>query len=250
MSAGKLIPAGRRSRLFMFSNLITLGSFFCGFYSIYLAIQNRPLYAAYMIFIAMILDFLDGKIARLTKTVSKFGSQADSLTDLISCGIAPAILVCTLFIQEYGKAGWLFPFLYAVCAMVRLARYNAQAKGEKSKFFSGLPVPAACGLVTSFVLLYLKLTHPFLLYFTPLVMAIAAFLMVSSIKYPVFLRGNLERKFFVVFIIVGIVFSRRLHYAPHLMLFGYFTGYVIKGMFCEIKRRNAAKNDKVLQSNI
>lgn len=214
-----------------FANMLTLGNFLCGIQAIYFTIQDKPLFAAYMILAAMIFDFLDGKIARLTKTASGLGSQLDSLADLVSCGIAPTVLVYALFLKEYDKAQWLPGFLFAACGMIRLARYNINIKYRKSDFFSGLPIPAAAGLVVSFTLVFLSFKKTALLSFIPLVMVIAAVLMVSKIKYPGFLKTSLERKLFIPAVLLSAIFFRYVYF----ILLWYFIGYALSGIVLEIK---------------
>jgi CDP-diacylglycerol--serine O-phosphatidyltransferase len=179
---------GMKRGVYLLPNLFTSGSLFCGFYAVIVAFNGQYLHAAIAIAIAVILDGIDGKVARLTKTTSRFGVEYDSLADLVAFGVAPAILVFAWALQPYGKFGWLAAFLYVACGALRLARFNVQLDTVEFRYFRGLPIPAAAGLITATFLLLHRLgergetKHLFLLLMT----YVLAFLMVSNIRYPSF----------------------------------------------------------------
>jgi len=215
-------------------NLITLGNLFCGVYSIYFSTQGKITYAAYFIFIAMIFDFLDGKIARLKNKESEIGVQLDSLTDVISFGIAPVVLFYMLSFKSTLNWVWLIAFLYVVCCAFRLARYNILSKKNKKKsiFFTGIPTPAAAGLVISFNLVYYQ--ENFLL-FTTLIMFLSSMLMISNIKYPNLNKINLNKKLlvFLIFIFTASIF---LGYINIILMIA-FISYAFSGLYIAVKQR-------------
>lgn len=172
--------------VYILPNLFTSGSLFCGFYALIAAFNGKYLYAAVAIAIAFVFDGVDGKVARLTKTTSRFGVEYDSLSDLVAFGVAPAILVFSWALRGYGKWGWLAAFLYVACGALRLARFNVQVDTMEPRHFRGLPIPAAAGLITATFLLSYRLgvrgeAHNL---FILLLIFLLAFLMVSNIRYP------------------------------------------------------------------
>ncbi|MBL8200456.1 MAG: CDP-diacylglycerol--serine O-phosphatidyltransferase [Chromatiales bacterium] len=155
---GTIGPAPRRRAIYLLPNLLTTGTLFAGFYGIVASIDGHYAPACIAVFIAALLDGLDGRLARLTHTESEFGKQYDSLADMVAFGMAPAIIVYLWGLKalaEYGwawgKLGWLAAFLYAVAAALRLARFNVASKTSDRRFFEGLPSPSAAGLVASMV---------------------------------------------------------------------------------------------------
>ena len=133
----------RRTGIYLLPNLFTTGSLFAGFYGIVAAINSHFELAAIAVLVAMLLDGLDGRVARLTNTQSDFGAEYDSLADMASFGLAPALIVYYWSLSGLGKIGWLAAFLYSASAALRLARFNTQAGSSDKRFFQGLPIPAA-----------------------------------------------------------------------------------------------------------
>ncbi len=151
-------PHKPRRAIYLLPNLFTTGGMFAGFYAIIAAINGRYVDAAMAVFVAALLDGLDGRIARMTNTQSEFGMQYDSLADLVSFGVAPALVMYTWSLENLrvygplaGKAGWAAAFLYAACAAVRLARFNTQVGVVDKRYFIGLASPAAAGVMMAFV---------------------------------------------------------------------------------------------------
>ena len=142
---------GGRNKFYILPNLFTTASLFAGFYSIVQAMNGRYDHAAIAIFVALILDGLDGRVARMTSTESAFGSEYDSLSDMVSFGVAPALVIYVWALQPLGKLGWIVSFIYCTCAAVRLARFNVKLDIDNKKYFSGLPSPAAATLLASFI---------------------------------------------------------------------------------------------------
>ncbi|NHZ95382.1 CDP-diacylglycerol--serine O-phosphatidyltransferase [Massilia sp. CCM 8734] len=143
----------RRRGIYLLPNAFTTAALFCGFYAIVMAMNQRFEHAGWAIFIAMILDGLDGRIARLTNTQSEFGAQYDSLADMVSFGAAPALVIYEWSLRGLGKFGWLAAFVYCAGAALRLARFNTNIEVVDKRFFQGLPSPAAAAMVAGFVLM-------------------------------------------------------------------------------------------------
>ncbi|MGC4027509.1 MAG: CDP-diacylglycerol--serine O-phosphatidyltransferase [Steroidobacteraceae bacterium] len=240
------LPERPRSRaIYLLPNLLTTGCLFSGFYAIVAAIDGNFERAGFAVFVAMLFDTLDGRTARLTRTESAFGKEYDSLADMVSFGLAPAIVayqwgVARLF--EYGnvwgRLGWLAAFFYAVCAALRLARFNTRAGADKH-FFEGLPSPSAAAIVSAFIWSASGWHEPGLvgLIIALLITAAAGALMVSSFGYNSFKQINLEgpvRFATLVLVPVGIVVV--VSHAP-LSLLLIFGGYALSGPLTWLLRR-------------
>lgn len=225
----------RRDRMkrgiYVLPNLFTTANLFCGFYSAIASMKGMYEIAAITILIAVVLDSLDGKIARITHTTSKFGGEYDSLCDLVTFGVAPAILIYNWSLLSYGKWGWLAAFLFVVCGALRLARFNVQIGVIDSRVFNGLPIPGGAAVVATSVLLFYYLggdgRFP-----SPSVMigmtALALF-MVSSIKYYSFKDLNyFLRKPFMSFVVIVVILVIVVA-EPQIMLFTFAFGYSLSG---------------------
>ena len=218
--------------IYILPNLFTLGNMLCGFYAIISTIEGRFQHAAIAIIVAALSDGLDGRVARLTGTCSRFGVEFDSLADLVSFGVAPALLIYIWALRPYQRIGWLAGFLFLICGALRLARFNIQIFSSENKYFVGLPIPAAATAIASFVLL-----HQFLFSGDgnkPVIIAalayILAFLMVSNIKYRSFKHWKFkERKSFnlLVFICLSVLVVLA---QPQIMLFILIYCYVLCGI--------------------
>src|SRR4029079_18681592 len=145
------IGALRRRGIYLLPNLFTTASLFAGFFSIVQAMNQRYDISAVAIFVAMVLDGLDGRVARLTRTQSEFGAQYDSLSDMVSFGAAPALVLYEWALKGLGRVGWIAAFVYCAGAALRLARFNVNIEVVDKRFFQGLPSPAAAALVAGFV---------------------------------------------------------------------------------------------------
>jgi CDP-diacylglycerol--serine O-phosphatidyltransferase len=239
-------PANTRRGIYLLPNLLTTGCLFFGFYAIVAAIDGNFERAGIAIFVAMVFDGLDGRVARLTGTETVFGKEFDSLADMVAFGLAPAI-VCYQWgvarIAEYGAAwgrfGWIAAFFYAAAAAMRLARFNARAATADKRYFEGLPSPSAAAMVAAFVWLAHKYDleglYGLVLAFT--VPAPAGALMVSRYSYPSFKdRAAGERVRYSRFLIVPVVFAL-IALDPPLMLFGLFAGYAFSAPLVWLWRR-------------
>ncbi len=218
--------------VYLLPNLMTSASLFGGFYSVIAAFDGHFDKAAIAILISGVLDGLDGRIARLTGSSSKFGVEYDSLADLVAFGLAPGVLIFTWALRPFGRYGWLAAFLYVVCGALRLARFNVQITTIESKRFNGLPIPAAAYLVATTVLLFFYLgrgeemaKHITILVFVYLL----AFLMISNVKFYSFKELNLSQRM-PFRLLVGLIFLLIVIAAePYITLFILSFGYVLSG---------------------
>ena len=188
------------------ANYITLGNLFCGFLAILLAINEQCVFAAWIIIIAVGFDIIDGQVARRYKIISDFGKELDSLSDLVSFGVAPLVLLYMMDSQILRVA--LIPLsIYLFCAAYRLARFNISFNNQPSDFFEGLPITAAGGTIASTFLALQELNLNFDPYLFLTLVAILAFLMITKIKYPIFKKEKiLNLKYLIGFVVVLICF--------------------------------------------
>lgn len=237
----------RRARgIYLLPNLFTTAALFAGFYAIVAAMKGRYEPAAIAIFVAMVMDGLDGRVARLTNTQSEFGVQYDSLADMVSFGLAPALVVYHWALSDLGKPGWLAAFVYAACAALRLARFNTQVAIVDKRYFQGLASPAAAALLAGLV--WVGAEHQFAgERIGPLVLVlavVAGLLMVSNIRYHSFKQIDLRGKVpFVVAVIVIVVFAV-IFVQPPEILFGLAFLYAASGpvyTLATIRRRRAER---------
>lgn len=244
----------RRKGIYLLPNLFTTASLFAGFYAIVAAINDRFELAAIAIFVAAILDGMDGRIARLTNTQSEFGAQYDSLADMVSFGLAPALVVYEWSLLDLGKPGWLAAFVYVAAAALRLARFNTQVGTADKHYFQGLASPAAAGLMAGMVWLSAEMGVEVGAGIRALAFVItltAAVLMVSNARYHSFkgldFRGRVP---FVSALIVVMVFVF-VSWDPSLVLFVLLVLYVLSGpvltMFYLRRRRAERKAATISQ---
>ena len=223
----------RRRGIYILPNLFTTLAMFAGFYSIVAAMNDRYEAAAIAIFVAMILDGMDGRIARLTNTQTDFGMQYDSLSDMVSFGLAPALVIYQWSLVGIGKIGWLGAFLFAAATALRLARFNTQAASSDKRYFQGLPSPAAAAIVAgmiwtvdSYGVLYDGTT---IVYFTLPVTVITGLLMVSNIRYHSFKQFDLKGKIPFVWVFILILILILIASEPPLVLFTVISIYGLSG---------------------
>lgn len=226
-------PSALRGRgIYLLPNLFTTSALFAGFYAIISSIHGHYEAAAMAVFIAMVLDGLDGRIARLTNTQSAFGAEYDSLADMVSFGIAPAILAYEWLLHEVGKLGFLVAFVYASGAALRLARFNSQAASTDRKFFKGLPSPASAALVAGFIWCFDTHNlqgHGLIVALTFVVTLACAALMVSNMRFYSFKDFDLRSRVpFVKVLAVVLVFGVISVNPPIVLLLG-FVAYASSG---------------------
>lgn len=217
--------------IYLLPNLLTTAALFAAFYSIMAAMKGHFDVAAMAIFIAMIADALDGRVARMTNTQTAFGAQYDSLSDMVAFGVAPALVVYSWSLAQLGKLGWLVAFSYTATAALRLARFNTQAHDQDKRYFQGLPSPAAAGVVAGSVWLgyaFDIVGFPMAVLGAILTVSVAA-LMVSTIRYHSFKQIDWKGRvpFFVTVILVVVLIAIAMD--PPEMLFGIFFLYAFSG---------------------
>lgn len=181
--------------LFILPTLFTVGNLFCGYLSVFCSIRGTFQTAAILIIAAAVLDMLDGRIARLTNSASRFGEEYDSLADLVSFGIAPAVLAYSWGLADFHRLGWMASFLFVVCGSMRLARFNIQTRVTDKKYFIGLPIPAAAGTIATLVLATPeRLVSRFWMAGLLVLTVILSYLMISTLRYRSFKDLDLRRQ--------------------------------------------------------
>jgi CDP-diacylglycerol---serine O-phosphatidyltransferase len=226
----------RRKGIYILPNLFTLAALFGGFYAIVMAINGRFDMAAVGILCAMVLDSLDGRIARMTNTQSAFGEQMDSLSDMVSFGAAPAIIAYVWALQELGRWGWIAAFVYCACAALRLARFNVNTTVVDKRYFQGLPSPAAAALLVGFIGLMtdLGIAGSSVAWPTFALALYAGLTMVTNVPFYSFKEVHMKRSVpfaAIVMIALGIAV---INIDPPIVIFGVFliygfSGYAIYG---------------------
>lgn len=234
------IRSAIRNKNVILPNTITILGLLCGVYSIILSIDGKFVYAAYALILSALFDGLDGKVARLVRGTSEFGVQLDSLCDVVSFGVAPAILVYSWVLAPFGRLGLMAMFLFVACGALRLARFNVQAGKISSEYFVGLPIPAAAAFIAAGVIfvnkLGLNLDKTFLSVFFIVSIYILAFLMVSTIPFYSFKKMSyFKRKpFNSLVILVVLIFFVGLYF--EILFFILILGYIVIGLLLSIFR--------------
>jgi CDP-diacylglycerol--serine O-phosphatidyltransferase len=236
---------------YLIPNLITTASLFSGFFAIVSCINGRYESAAMAILVAMVLDGLDGRLARLTQTTSGFGIQYDSLSDLVAFGVAPALLVYLWALQGFGRFGWVAAFLFVACGALRLARFNVQTGAIDPRYFNGLPIPAAAAFVATGVLFYLHLgwTWASLRHVYVLIMIyVLSFLMVSNIKFFSFKKPDLFRRHpfqsLVTLVLIFVVVATEPYFMGFILTAAYVASGTLSTYLFYSQQRAADKSDK------
>jgi len=220
-----------RKGIYILPNLFTTGSLFAGFYSMVATMNGDFKTAAIWVLVSSIFDGLDGKVARLTGTSSKFGVEYDSLADLVAFGVTPGLLMYSWALKPFGRLGWLAAFLFVVCGALRLARFNVQVNTVESKRFVGLPIPAAASMVSATVLLFYHFGWPSSYKKLAILILIycLAFLMVSNFKYYSFKDPGLIKRQPFGFLVFAVILLIVIAAEPKLMLFVIFLCYMVSG---------------------
>ena len=230
-------PRRRARGIYILPNAFTTASLFCGFYAIVQAMNDNFVYAAIAIFFAMVLDSLDGRVARMTNTQSAFGEQYDSLSDMVSFGAAPALIMYEWTLRGLGKWGWLAAFVYCAGAALRLARFNTNIGVVDKRYFQGLPSPAAAALVVGLVWIatdlretrWITSTRADLAWVAWVFTVYAGLTMVSNVPFYSFKDINLKKSV-PFFALLGVVmFFVLVSSDPPLVLFSLFVLYGLSG---------------------
>lgn len=223
----------KKASIYVLPSLFTTGNLLAGFYALLSCYNGYTYRAAVAILVAILLDILDGKIARLTRTASEFGKEYDSLADFISFGVAPAALLYVWALRPYGRVGWLAALLFVICSALRLARFNVMSRESPDEDFIGLPAPAAAGVVASTVILdegiLLALSS------MPLLLALMsyflAFLMVSTLRYRSFKHVNVHKRH-PFNLVVGLALTVIIFVViPQIAVFIIMMTYTLSGPF-------------------
>lgn len=230
--AGAPTPPRKRSKgIYILPNMITLAALFGGFYAIVMAMNGRFDLATLGIFAAMILDSLDGRVARLTHTQSAFGEQMDSLSDMVSFGAAPALVAYVWSLNGLGRWGWIAAFVYCACAALRLARFNVNTAVVDKRFFQGLPSPAAAALVAGFIWLMTEagVQGRDLMWWVFGITLYAGLTMVTNVPFYSFKDVHLKKSVpFVVIVMIALLIAI-INIDPPTVLFGLFVVYGFSG---------------------
>jgi len=234
--------------VYILPNFLTSLGLFCGFFSIITTMHGDYLKAAWAIVIAGVFDALDGRIARMTHTTSRFGLEYDSLSDLVAFGVAPALLSYSWVLDQHGRMGWLAAFLFVGCGAVRLARFNVLSGSMKSGYFQGMPIPAAAGMVASTVIFCFHFNFvdktPLSMIFV-LMIFFLAFLMVSNISFRSFKDFDLRSRMPVSSVVLVILLIVVIAAEPQIMLFSIGVLYLLSALVFHalevLKRKNTSE---------
>lgn len=230
--------------IYLLPNTLTLCGMFCGFYAILSAVNGNFLHSAWAIVLANIFDGLDGWIARLTNTTTRFGIELDSLSDLVAFGVAPAILIYKWTLIPFGRVGWAVAFLFVACGALRLARFNVQTGTTATKAFKGMPIPAAATIIASIVIFYYEFNTgtPEKNVIFPILTTLLSLLMVSTLRFHGLKEINFnERKpFWFLIVFVLILFVLLIHPSTAIFVFAmaYFLWGLIENTYLLLRRKN------------
>ncbi len=234
-----------RKGIYILPSTVTLCGMFCGFYAILAAFKGNYVFGAWAILVALIFDGLDGWVARVTHTTTKFGIELDSLSDLIAFGVAPAVLIYSWGLQPFGRFGWGVAFLFVICGALRLARYNVQMGSEESMAFTGMPIPGAATIIASMVLFYAEIWGDltgknYAALFLPFLLAM---LMVSTLRYHG-LKEISSKKRMPFWLLVAVVMAIILIFMyPEIVIFTFAALYmflgIVEGVVVFHKKRKA-----------
>ncbi|MBA2650705.1 MAG: CDP-diacylglycerol--serine O-phosphatidyltransferase [Tatlockia sp.] len=220
------------SGIYLLPNLFTTASLFAAFYSVVASMKAQYEVAAIAIFIGMIADGLDGRIARLTNTQTAFGGQYDSLSDMVTFGVAPSLLLYSWSLQYLGKIGWLISFMYTAAVALRLARFNTKIETEDKRYFQGLACPPGAAIVSSFVwFCYQNELRNFAITIIAAIIAICvAVLMVSNIRYYSFKEIDFKGKVPFLYLLLMVILFVAIAANPSVVLLTGFVLYALSGL--------------------
>ncbi len=246
-----VIVTKRRKGIYVLPNLFTLAALFGGFYAIVMAINGHFDLAAVGIFCAMVLDSLDGRVARMTNTQSAFGEQMDSLSDMVSFGAAPAIISYVWALQGLGRWGWIAAFVYCACAALRLARFNVNTGVVDKRYFQGLPSPAAAALVAGFIWVVNDMGLKGSSVAWPMfAMALYAGLsMVTNVPFYSFKDVHMKKSVpFVVIVLIALGIAA-INIDPPIVMFGLFVVYGLSGYVIYLWRKAKGQQTSVISTS-
>ena len=246
-----VIVRKRRKGIYILPNLFTLAALFGGFFAIVMAMNGRFDLAAGGIFSAMVLDSLDGRVARMTNTQSAFGEQMDSLSDMVSFGAAPALIAYEWALKGLGRWGWIAAFVYCACAALRLARFNVNTGVVDKRYFQGLPSPAAAALVVGFIWLMneLEIKGYEVAWFMFVVALYAGLTMVTNVPFYSFKDIQMKKSVpFVAIVAIALGFALISSHPPSV-LFGIFAIYGLSGYVVYAWRKSRGQPTSVISTS-
>jgi len=241
----------RRKGIYILPNLFTLAALFGGFFAIVMAMNERFDMAAIGVFCAMVLDSLDGRVARMTNTQSAFGEQMDSLSDMVSFGAAPALISYEWALKGLGRWGWVAAFVYCACAALRLARFNVNTTVVDKRYFQGLPSPAAAALVTGFIWIMTELgvAGPTVAWPMFVLALYAGLTMVSNVPFYSFKYIQMKKSVpFAVIVLIALGIAV-INIHPPIVLFGVFVVYGLSGYAVYGWRKAKGKPTSVISTS-
>ena len=248
-------PRPRRKGIYILPNLFTLAALFAGFYAIVMAMNGRFEQAAIGIFSAAVLDSLDGRVARMTNTQSAFGEQMDSLSDMVSFGAAPALIVYEWALKGLGKLGWIAAFVYCAGAALRLARFNTNIAVVDKRFFQGLPSPAAAALVIGFIWVMDDIgwrgvpSIPWLAWCAFGLTLYAGLTMVTNVPFYSFKDVSFKKTVpFIVIVAIALGIAI-INIHPPVVLFGLFAVYGVSGYAVYVHKKTKGRPVSVIATS-
>ncbi|MBI3531658.1 MAG: CDP-diacylglycerol--serine O-phosphatidyltransferase [Burkholderiales bacterium] len=251
-SAGEAVMVRKRRKgIYILPNLFTLAALFGGFFAIVMAMNDRFDLAAIGVFCAMVLDSLDGRVARMTNTQSAFGEQMDSLSDMVSFGAAPALISYEWALKGLGRWGWVAAFVYCACAALRLARFNVNTTVVDKRYFQGLPSPAAAALVTGFIWIMTELgvAGPTVAWPMFVLALYAGLTMVSNVPFYSFKDIQMKKSVpFAVIVLIALGIAV-INIHPPVVLFGVFVVYGLSGYAVYGWRKAKGKPTSVISTS-
>jgi CDP-diacylglycerol--serine O-phosphatidyltransferase len=241
----------RPKGIYMLPNMITLAALFGGFYAIVMAMNGRFDLATVGIFAAMVLDSLDGRVARMTNTQSAFGEQMDSLSDMVSFGAAPALVAYVWVLRDIGRWGWIAAFVYCACAALRLARFNVNTGVVDKRYFQGLPSPAAAALVSGFIWLAneLELVKADLVWAMFAITLYSGLTMVTNVPFYSFKDLSLKKSVPFAAIVLVALGIAVINIHPPTVLFGLFVLYGLSGYAMYFWRKAKGRPTSVISTS-
>ena len=227
---GKIRRENLKRGIYIIPGIFTAANIYCGYYSIIQSIRENYEIAAMLIILAAFIDLIDGRIARITKTTSGFGTELDSLADVISFGIAPALLVYSWSLNNLPKIGWTFTFIYVICGAIRLARHNVKSESTDKRFFLGLPIPPAAGIISSLIFYSPDpVEDKFVSVLVGMLVLSISFLMVSTVRYRTFKDVDLRKKQSWGYIVIMGLFFACISINPKFFLLVVALLYLLSG---------------------
>ena len=239
----------RRKGIYLLPNLFTTAALFCGFYAVVSAMSGAFSAASVAIFVAMILDGLDGRVARLINAQSKFGAEYDSLSDMVSFGVAPALVSFSWALHHLGKFGWMVAFIYAACTALRLARFNTQVETADKRFFTGLPSPSAAAVVAGMVWAFSDYgvdgSNVVIAILAALITGLSGIMMISNFRYNSFKQLDFKGRVPFFFILVVVLCFAVIFTDPPRVLLFIFLVYAGSGPILSVMNSGGPDAGKV-----